>query len=214
MPSAPAGTALADHHRDDRRPQHHHFAQVDRDGLGDMPFFRADARIRARRVDQRHHRQPEFLRQTHDSHRLAITLGMGAAEVALDVLLHVAPFLVGDDDAANPVQRGQTARHGAVIAEGAVPVQFDEVAEAQPQVIQGVGSLWMARDFHTIPGAEIGVNLSFGLGQVRGDAADLRVEIDLLPVQMALEFIQLFFEFENRLFKVEGRDVHGRAETN
>ena len=139
---------------------------------------------------------------------------MRAAEVALDVFLHVAPLLVRHHHAANAVERCQTAGHRTVIAEKPIAMQFNEIAEAQPQIIQGVRSLWMTRDFHTIPRTQIGVNLLFGRGQVRGDPPHFGVEIDRLAVQVPLEIVQLLFEFEDRLLKIQGRDVHGEAETN
>ncbi len=189
----PAGAPLPDHDRDDGRPQDHHFAEINRDGLSDVAFFRPDARVRARRVDERHHGQTEFLGESHDPQRLPVTLGVGAAEIALDVFLHVAPFLVGDDHATQAIERRQAGRHRTVVTEVPVSVQFNEIAEAQPQIIQGVRSLWMARDFHTIPCAEVGVNLLLGLGEVCGDAAHLGVEIDVLPMQVALEVVQFSF---------------------
>ena len=81
-------------------------------------------------------------------------------------------------------------------------MQFNEIAEAQPQIIQGVRSLWMTRDLDTVPRAQVGVNLLFGLGEVRGDPAHLRVKVDLLAVQVTLEVVQLLFEFEDGFFEV------------
>ena len=48
----PAGPAFADDYGDNRCLEQHHFAQVDRNGFGDVALFRADAGEGARGIDQ------------------------------------------------------------------------------------------------------------------------------------------------------------------
>jgi hypothetical protein len=67
---------------DDRRAQAGHLVEIAADRLRLAALFGADARIRARRVDEREERQPEFFRKLHEPQRLAIALGARHAEVA------------------------------------------------------------------------------------------------------------------------------------
>ena len=94
-----AAAAFADDDGDDRRAQDHHLAQVHGDRFGDVALLGADAGIGAGGVDERDEGQAEFFRQPHEAQRLAIAFGIGAAEVAFDVLLQLAALLVADDDA-------------------------------------------------------------------------------------------------------------------
>ena len=87
-------------------------------------------------------------------------------------------------------------------------MELDEVAEAEPQVIQGVRPLRMSGNLHALPGVEVGKNLPLGLLDMRGDAANLGVEVDLMTAQMALQIVQFLRQFNDRLFEVQGGDVH------
>jgi hypothetical protein len=55
-----AGPAFADHRDEDRRAQSRHFVQVAADRLGLAALLGADARIRARRVDEREQGSSNF----------------------------------------------------------------------------------------------------------------------------------------------------------
>src|ERR1035441_4868270 len=58
--------AFADDGGDRGHLEEHHFAQVHRDGLGNVPLLRANARISPRRVNQHDNRQAELVRQPHE----------------------------------------------------------------------------------------------------------------------------------------------------
>ena len=66
------------------------------DGLGHAALLGADARIRARRVDERHDGQVELLGQLHRPQGLAVAFRVGAAEVAGDLFLGVAALVLAD----------------------------------------------------------------------------------------------------------------------
>ena len=124
-----AGTAFADDGGDDGHFEQRHFAQIDGDGLGDVAFLRADAGIRAGRVNQRDDGQAEFVRQPHQAQRLAVAFGMRGAEIAQDVFLGVAALLRADDHDAVFAQPGKAADHGAVLGKQPVAVQFLKIGE-------------------------------------------------------------------------------------
>ena len=66
----------------------------------------------------------------------------------------------------------------------------------------------MSGDLHALPGVEVGENLALGLFDVRGDATDLGIEVDVLPAQVPLEIVQFLRQFNDGLLEIQGNDVH------
>ena len=130
MPRAPPRAALADDSRNGWHPQVHHFTQVDRDGFGNVAFFRANARISAGRIDERNHRQIKFLAELHQAQRFAITFRMRAPEIAHHIFLGVAALLIRDHDATLLPQHRNPAWHGLVVAKQTVAVQLVPIRKA------------------------------------------------------------------------------------
>ena len=122
-----ARSAFARHGDDHRHAQPRHLAQVVSDGFGLAALFGVNARIGARRVDEREDRPLEFLCDFHYTQRLAITFGFGHAEVALLALLGGAALLMTDDDARLAVKARQAGDQRRVIAEAPVAMNFAEV---------------------------------------------------------------------------------------
>ncbi len=87
-----------------------------------MTFLGADAGISAGRVDEADDGQIKFLRQLHQAQRLAVAFGLGAAEVAHEVFLGIAAFLMADDHDAALVDGRRAADDGVVVAVAAVAV--------------------------------------------------------------------------------------------
>lgn len=116
-PERATRTALTDDHGNDGGFEQHHFTQIHRDGFRDVPLLRADSRKSPGRVDQRDDRELELRREAHDAQCLAVSLGMSAAEVAQNIFLCVAAFLIGHHSNRASADFGQTARHGCIIAE-------------------------------------------------------------------------------------------------
>ncbi len=96
MPSAPPLPPSPTDDDDDGRVEQRHLAKVQRDGLGDAALLGFDARIGRRRVDEHDDRPFELLGQLQDAKRLPISLGLGVAEVPVDLLLGVAALLMAD----------------------------------------------------------------------------------------------------------------------
>ncbi len=104
-----ARAAFADDRRDDRHLQFGHHVQVAADRFRLAALFRADARIRARRVDEREDRQAELLGEAHQALGLAIAFRTRHAEVAQRALLRVAALLMADHHARLAVEAREAA---------------------------------------------------------------------------------------------------------
>ena len=66
----------------------------------------------------------------------------------------------------------------------------------------------MSSDLHALPGIEVGENLAFGLFNVGCDAANLGIEVEIVTAQVPLEVVEFFRQFDDRLFEIQGGDVH------
>ena len=71
----------------------------------------------------------ELLGDLHRTKRLAIALGIGAAELARDPLLERAALQVADDQHRLAVKERHAAAHRRVVAKGAVAVDLAEVGK-------------------------------------------------------------------------------------
>ena len=129
-----------------------HLEEIARDGLALAALLGADARIRARRVDEGDERQAETLGHLHEAQRLAIALGLRHAVVAAHPLLGVAALLVADQHHGSPVEARRSADDGEVVRVHAIAVQLLEVAEDEPDVIERVRPLRVARELRDLPG--------------------------------------------------------------
>ena len=133
-----AGAALADHGGDDRDGQARHL----QDRLGDRHRLAAllglQARVGARRVDERDDRQPEAHRVVHQPQRLAVALRVGHPEVALHHLGGRAALLVADGHHRQLAEPREPADDRRVLGEQAVAVELLEVVEDQLDVVERV----------------------------------------------------------------------------
>ena len=127
---------------------------------------------------KRDDRQAELLGQLHAAQGLAVALGVGQAEVALDLFLGVAALVVADEHDLVPAEAGQAALDGGVVAEVAVAVQLAELAADQLDVVLEQRPLRVAGDLHRLPGAEVVVGLAEQGGVVGAKLAKLLGVID------------------------------------
>ena len=170
-----AGAAFADDGRDDRRPEGRHLEEVPRDGLGDAALLALEARVRARRVDEREDGFPELLRELHDAERLAVTLGAGHAEVAPDLFLRVAALLVAHDRDGPTPEHPEARDDGRVVRERAVALPLDEVVDEDADVVERERAVRMPRDERLLPGGEVLVDLPRELPELLAELLDLTV---------------------------------------
>ena len=117
----------------------------------------------------------------HLHQRLAVALGVGAAEVAGGPLGQVLPLLVADEHDLLVAQVGEAGDDRLVVADGAVAVQLDELVEDQLDVVAGLRALLVARDLDGLPGVEVGVDRPLQVRQLAAEAADLLGEAGESP---------------------------------
>ena len=203
-----SGAALAYDDGNRGGSEGHHFPQVEGDGLGDMSFLGAHARVGPRSVDERDKGEPEFFAHTHEAKRLAIAFGVGAAEVSPEIFLSVTALLMADDGALVFADGGKPPGHGGVVPKQAVSVQFHEIRKRQLHVIQGEGTRRVARDLDSLPGGEFGVNLVPGLLEFLLQLRRLCFDVDVTGGGTASEIGKFRFQFEDRFFKLEGLQLH------
>ena len=168
-----AAPPLAGDDGDDGNRQRRHLDQVGGDALGLAALLGALAGVGARRVDQRHHRLAESRRQAHDAQRLAMTFGVGLAEVATDALVGAAALLVADDGDAAAAEGGEAGDDRGVVAVGAVAVELDPVRHHAAHVVERVGAIEMARHLRALPGVEIAEDLGRRLAQLLAQPFEL-----------------------------------------
>ena len=210
MPSAPLAAALAEHDGDDRHLEGEEFAQVDRDGLGDVPLLRRDAGIGAGRVDESDDGQVELLRQPHQAQRLAVALGVGEPEVVLDVLLGVVALLVAHDHHLLVADGGEAADERLVVAEAAVAAHLHEIGGDELDVVEGVGPRRMTHDLHALPGAEVGVDLAARLRQLGLQRLHLGHGIGGVLLRALLQEGNRLLQFDDRLLEFQRGQLHFR----
>src|SRR5699024_12176024 len=177
-----AGTAFADVGADNRHAQLSHVVQVARNGFALVALLGTNARIGAGSVDQRDHGQAETFGQFHQPQRLAVALRFRHAEVAVDLFLGVAPFLVADEHDRPAIQARGAADDGRIVGVGSVAVQLDEVGEHAVDVILRVGPLRVARQLRHLPGAQLAEDVFRQTAALFFQPADFLGQIDFAAV--------------------------------
>src|SRR5205823_9997571 len=124
-----ARVALADDARDERdgQPRHQRLGAGDRTAL--PVLLRRDARVGARRVEERGDRESVPLRDLHQAHPLAIPLRMRHSEVAARALVDVATLLLADQGDRPAAEAREAGHERWVLRSGSVTVQLDVVLE-------------------------------------------------------------------------------------
>ena len=115
-----ARATLANDDRDNRDIESEAAIGRARDGFGLATFFRANAGICARRVNQGDHRQVEFLGHFHKPHGLAIAFRHGHAKVVLDAALGVGALFMADDHDGAAAEFTHATDNGFVVAKIAI----------------------------------------------------------------------------------------------
>ncbi len=172
-----AAAALADHDAHDRDAQRRHLLDVLRDRAGLAALLGADAGKRALGVDQRDDRDAEPLGEVHLEQRLAVPLGVGAAEVRGDALLGRLALAVADDHHARAVEPRQAADDRLVVAEAAVAEELEEAAERRLDVIGRVGPPRMAGEPDAVPRRQLREDLPDQLVAQVLERADLGLDV-------------------------------------
>src|SRR5207247_2201046 len=113
-------------------------------------------RICARDVDETQQRKLVQLRELHETHRLAIALRVGHAEVAVGSFLDVATLLVPDERDGAAVESAEADDQRVIVGATAVTVQLDPVVEQPVDVVQRVWAVLMSRELDGAPDLLVG----------------------------------------------------------
>jgi len=133
---------------------------------------------------------------------------MGAAEIAEDILLHVATLLLADDHAAVASDTADACGHRLIVTEVAITVEFHEVRHAGIDIIQKIGTCGVAGDLDSLPRGEVAVEgLALLLEILTGGDQQ-----GILGAALLSKIGHTAFEIGYREFKVEGLDVHEKKE--
>src|SRR4029077_3957255 len=129
------------------------------DRLGLAAFFRVDARIGPRRVDERQHRDVEAVGHLHQPHRLAVAFRPRHAEIVLEPALGGGALLVPDHADALAAKAAEAADAGLVLAELAIAGKRDEFRHQRVDVVEAMRPLRMPGDLCLLPRRQLGVEV-------------------------------------------------------
>ena len=90
---------------------------------------------------------------------LAISLGIGAAEIGGHLLLNVTPLVLAHDHHAFTADLPHTRDNGPVVTKATVSMQFAEVLDHETQVVLKQGALGVTGYLHGLPGGEVIVDM-------------------------------------------------------
>src|SRR5512140_2773188 len=139
---------------------------------------------------------------------------MAATEIAHHIFFCVAALLMSDDDATLRAKCGQTARHGSIVGEAAIPMQLDPICKAPFDVVHGERPLRMPRDLHPLPRSEIAINFPSRFTKFFLNGLNSRINIDIMRVGVIHEVLQAPFQLKDRLFKIERLPVHETSKSH
>src|SRR5262249_28819562 len=122
-----------------------------------------DTGIRTRRVHERDQRKAVSVRQLHRAHRLAVSLGMRGAEVAVDAVLDVAPLLLADERDRATVEASDPGDDRVVVRATAVAVELEPVVDEPLDVVERVRPVLVPRELDAMPDVLVGRLLSDAL---------------------------------------------------
>jgi hypothetical protein len=115
---------------------------------------------------------------------------------------------MSDNDATLAAQHGHTARHGAIVSEAAVAMQFKPVGKTTLNVIESERPLIVPSDLDPLPGRQIIVNVAARFAKFYLKFSHRRAEIHVMLCGMTLQILQPPFQFVDRLFKIERLPFH------
>src|SRR3954454_3243067 len=128
---------------------------------------------------------------------------MRHSEVALQLLLGVAPALVPDHHDRVVVEACPAADDRRVVTERAIPVELDEIGEGKPYVIRGERALRVARDLYPLEGREVLVNFLAQIVELALQRLDRFCYAELTVPCRLLDLVDLPLQLGDRLFKLE-----------
>ncbi|OPZ63735.1 MAG: hypothetical protein BWY83_03344 [bacterium ADurb.Bin478] len=185
-----------------------HLKEVARNGFRLAALLSADARIRARRVDQTDHRPFKPGSQFHQPQRFAIALRMRHAKVTTELFLGLARFLMADHHHRLLLQTADAGDDGRVITEETVAVQFNEIGDHRLDVIQRVRPVGVTGQLHPLPARQFRIDLGAQAHDLRFELFNLFCGNSVLRLALVAQFGDAGFKLPDGLFKVQHKLVH------
>jgi len=180
---------------DDGDMEIEHFANIDRDRLGHVALFTGDTGKCSRGVDEGDDGKAKAVGQAHQAKGFTVAFGVGAAEVAHEVLFGVATFLMAEKNDPLLIESGETADEGAVFPKGAITAQLKKFGGSLAEVIEQVGALGVTNNLDALPRGKVPVNLFSGDRPLFLQGADFQLGAQLLFAGELAEFVDSFLEF-------------------
>ena len=175
------------------------------DGFRLAALLRADARIGARRIDQRDDGQFEPVRHFHQADRLAIAFRPRHAEIMLQPAFRAGAFLVTHDHHGAVLKTPEPADDGGVFRETAVAGQRREIVDQFLDIVGEMGPVGMPGDLGFLPCRQLLVGVGEHLGRFVLKLADFLIDIHGF-VGNASQLEDFRLEFSDRLLEIKKRN--------
>src|SRR5215469_2140360 len=203
-----AGASFADHGCNNWGPQDHHFAQINSNGLRNMPLLRAYARVGARRIDERNHRQMKLFCKPHQSKGFSVSLGVGATEIPPNIFFGIPTLLMGYNHTPNFADRSETAGHCLIVAKKAVAMKLQIVGKRGPEVVKSKRASGMSGDLNPLPGGELIINFALGFFDFLLHRLYFPIDVNRVRFRVFLQFFELLFQLNNWFLKFQRWYLH------
>src|SRR3984893_6832756 len=158
--------------------QDHHFTQINRYGLRNVPLFGTYSRVGPRQINERDHGKNKFFRKPHEAKGLSISLGMPTPKIAANVFLRISSFLMRHNHTAKLADCSEPAGHRLIVTKKAISMKLQKTRECSFEIIESKGARSVASNLNSLPGSELIVNLALGLLDFLLHRADFPIDID------------------------------------
>src|SRR5258705_3710401 len=126
---------------------------------------------------------------------------MRHGEVALELLLGVAPALVADRHDGVVIETGPATDDRRVVTEGTITMKLDDVGEGESDVVGGEGTPRIARHLHSLERSEVLVNLFSQIRELPLEWLDRFGHAELAVTRRLLDLVDLPFQLGDRLLE-------------
>jgi len=79
---------------------------------------------------------------------------MGHSKIAPQIFFRIVALLLADDHDRLLIQKSESAKSRQIIAESAVPMNFEKIGEYPLDMIRNIGPLGMAGNLNPFPGSQ------------------------------------------------------------
>ena len=129
---------------------------------------------------------------------------MGTAVEGLLAFLERLALLVADEHHPTVVELGQARDDRAVVAEGTVAMQLDELVEDQLDVVAGVRPIGMAGHLDDVPRVELVEHIALEPRDLDARRSNGVLGFEI-RIGIGFELRELLFEFKNRSLEAQSK---------